>query len=106
MRNAFNRQGTRRLLFCVGATSTQRFGALSLLAPGSDRLPFLVSEDQLMKLFAARVRKFALREDGATMVEYGLMVAVIAVVVMVGASLVGTLMAGMFNDMADIARGP
>ena len=38
-------------------------------------------------------------EDGATMVEYGIMVAVIAVVVMVGAGLLGLAIDQLFDDV-------
>ena len=40
------------------------------------------------------------REDGATMVEYGLMVALIAVVAMVGAGLLGVSVNGVFKSIA------
>jgi pilus assembly protein Flp/PilA len=43
-------------------------------------------------------------ERGATMVEYGLMVALIAVVVAVAAAVLGTNIAALFTDVAgDIA---
>ena len=41
------------------------------------------------------------REAGATMVEYGLMVALIAVVVIVAVAAIGTNLFGLFNDVAD-----
>lgn len=40
-------------------------------------------------------------DRGATMVEYGLMVALIAVVVAVGAAALGGAIDTMFNDIAD-----
>jgi pilus assembly protein Flp/PilA len=39
-------------------------------------------------------------DDGATMVEYGLMVALVAIVAMVGAELLGTSILAVFNDAA------
>jgi pilus assembly protein Flp/PilA len=41
------------------------------------------------------------REAGATMVEYGLMVALIAVVVIVAVAAIGTNLFGLFNEVAD-----
>jgi pilus assembly protein Flp/PilA len=40
------------------------------------------------------------RDDGATMVEYGLIVAVIAIVALVGAKLVGTNLNTLFSETA------
>lgn len=40
------------------------------------------------------------RDEGATMVEYGLLVAVIALVVLAGALILGTTVLGWFNDAA------
>lgn len=48
----------------------------------------------------SRLRAFASAEDGATMVEYGLMVALIAVVCLAGVTLLGTSVAGIFNQIA------
>ena len=45
-------------------------------------------------------RKFVVRQEGATMVEYGLMVALIAVVCLVAVSLVGTNLRTMFTSAA------
>ena len=39
-------------------------------------------------------------EKGATAVEYGLMVALIAVVIIAGVTLLGTTLQGLFNDIA------
>jgi pilus assembly protein Flp/PilA len=39
-------------------------------------------------------------EEGATMVEYGLLVALIAVVVLAAVSLVGTNLSSLFNTVA------
>ncbi len=53
-----------------------------------------------MKLFIARMQKLATREEGATMVEYGLMVALIAVVCIVAVTLLGVNVAAIFNNVA------
>jgi pilus assembly protein Flp/PilA len=54
-----------------------------------------------MSNFFAKVISFITRkEEGATMVEYGLMVALIAVVVMAGVGLLGTALNGMFTELA------
>ena len=44
-----------------------------------------------------KMRNFFKDESGATMVEYGLLVALIALVAAVGASTLGTKLSGMFN---------
>ncbi len=60
---------------------------------------------QMISLVASnmvcKVRKFFGREEGATMVEYGLMVALIAVIVMVVVAVLGTSIAGMFQGVVD-----
>ena len=48
----------------------------------------------------AYVRKLFTREEGATMVEYGLMVALIAVVCLTAVTLLGTNIKGVFNAIA------
>jgi pilus assembly protein Flp/PilA len=47
-----------------------------------------------------RIRNFFKDDSGATMVEYGLMVALIAVVAMVAATTLGTAVNGKFGDAA------
>jgi pilus assembly protein Flp/PilA len=47
----------------------------------------------------ARVRSFVAREEGATMVEYGLMVALIALVCIGAVALVGGQLSSIFNDV-------
>jgi pilus assembly protein Flp/PilA len=51
---------------------------------------------QLIKRIIARLRL----DEGATMVEYGLMVALIAVVAMVGAGVLGVNINTLFNSIA------
>jgi pilus assembly protein Flp/PilA len=48
-----------------------------------------------------RVREFGRREEGATAVEYGLMVALIAIVIIVAVALIGTNLNGVFQTVAD-----
>jgi pilus assembly protein Flp/PilA len=45
-------------------------------------------------------RRLVVREEGATMVEYGLMVALIAVVCVGAVTLIGGNLSGMFTTMA------
>ena len=40
-------------------------------------------------------------EEGATAVEYGLIVGLIAIVIIVGVGFLGTTLNGMFNDVAN-----
>ena len=55
-----------------------------------------------MKLYTrAQARLNSIRnDDGATAVEYGLMVALIAVVIIAGVTLVGTNLLALFNQVA------
>jgi pilus assembly protein Flp/PilA len=55
----------------------------------------------LSQLVKFQVKVAALRSDrGATAVEYGLMVALIAVVIIVAVALIGTNLKAMFNNVA------
>lgn len=58
-----------------------------------------------MKTLITKVRNFAAQEEGATMVEYGLMVALIAVVSLVAVGLLGTNVAGIFQQIATAVGG-
>ena len=53
-----------------------------------------------MSKFIAAAKGFAKGEEAATMVEYGLMVALIAVVCIGAVTLVGTSASGIFNNVA------
>ncbi len=53
-----------------------------------------------MSKYIQAARRLITREEGATMVEYGLMVALIAVVCVVAVTLVGTNLSAMFNSIA------
>jgi pilus assembly protein Flp/PilA len=48
-----------------------------------------------------RIRKLARGESGATMVEYGLMLALIAIVAMGGAALIGTQASTLFSTVGN-----
>lgn len=56
-----------------------------------------------MKLYTrvqARLNSMRSEDDGATAVEYGLMVALIAVVIIGGVTAIGVALNAMFNDVA------
>ena len=48
-----------------------------------------------------RFKKFFRDEEGATAVEYGLMVALIAIVIIVAVGLLGTNLSSKFNQVAE-----
>jgi len=55
----------------------------------------------LSHIVKLQVKAAALRNDhGATAVEYGLMVALIAIVIIVAVSLLGTRLSGLFDTVA------
>ena len=53
-----------------------------------------------MNWFVFATKRFVKGEEGATMVEYGLMLALIAIVAMVGAALIGVNANALFNTVA------
>jgi pilus assembly protein Flp/PilA len=53
-----------------------------------------------MSQFIAAARRFLTREEGATMVEYGLMVALIAVVAVAAVGALGTSVTSVFNGVS------
>ena len=53
-----------------------------------------------MSKFIAAARRLVVREEGATMVEYGLMVALIAIVCVTAVTLGGTNLSTMFTAIA------
>jgi pilus assembly protein Flp/PilA len=53
-----------------------------------------------MTKLASSVQRFLVSEDGPTAVEYALMVALIAVVAIVGATLLGTAVNDKFNQIS------
>jgi pilus assembly protein Flp/PilA len=56
-------------------------------------------EENMTRLLSA-VRRFLVGKEGATMVEYGLMLALIAVVCLVAVTQVGTGSSGMYNSVS------
>jgi pilus assembly protein Flp/PilA len=54
----------------------------------------------MTKYIAKFQARLAAREEGATAVEYGLMVALIAIVIIVAVTLLGTRLSGLFNTVA------
>jgi pilus assembly protein Flp/PilA len=61
--------------------------------------PFTLLGVKFMSQCIAAVRRFLNREDGATMVEYGLMVALIAVVAVAAVGTLGTTVTGIFGTV-------
>jgi pilus assembly protein Flp/PilA len=58
--------------------------------------------DMLSRLVKFQMKIAALRSDrGATAVEYGLMVALIAIVIIVAVTLLGTNLSGLFQTVAN-----
>jgi pilus assembly protein Flp/PilA len=53
-----------------------------------------------MSKIVAKFQARILREEGATAVEYGLMVALIAIVILVAVALLGTNLSTIFNKVA------
>jgi pilus assembly protein Flp/PilA len=53
-----------------------------------------------MSRFLAAAKSFAKGQEGATMVEYGLMLALIAIVAMAGAAAIGTSASKLFTTTA------
>ena len=54
-----------------------------------------------MKSFMQGVKRFATEEDGVTMIEYGLLAALIAVVSITAITLVGTTLETMWGTISD-----
>jgi len=58
-----------------------------------------------MKSLKKRVQEFVKAEDGATMVEYGLLVALISVVAIVAIATLGTYINGAFQAVSSRVGG-
>jgi pilus assembly protein Flp/PilA len=54
-----------------------------------------------MEKFMQGVNRFIRDEEGVTAIEYGLLAALIAVAIIVGAGLVGTQLNTLFTDIAE-----
>ena len=59
-----------------------------------------------MKKLVRKLLFLRKRDEGASAVEYGLLVALIAVVVAAGAAAIGTALLGTFNSTADCVATP
>lgn len=59
-----------------------------------------------MKKFLNATRRFLRDEEGVTAIEYGLIAALIAVVIIVGAGLVGTNLNTLFTDISGCLQSP
>ena len=59
-----------------------------------------------MKNFKMAVKRFWSDEEGVTAIEYGLLAALIAVVIIAGAALVGTNLNTLFNDIGGCLASP
>jgi pilus assembly protein Flp/PilA len=59
-----------------------------------------------MEKLLIATRRFLRDEEGVTAIEYGLIAALIAVVIIVGAGLVGTNLNTLFTDISDCLASP
>ena len=59
-----------------------------------------------MKNFKMAVKRFWADEEGVTAIEYGLLAALIAVVIIAGAALVGTNLNILFSDIGGCLANP
>ena len=59
-----------------------------------------------MAQFVNAVKRFVKEEDAPTMVEYGLLVALIALVVAIAASVLGLGISGLFVDASNSLTAP
>jgi len=58
-----------------------------------------------MAKLSAAIKKFLGRKEGASLVEYGLLVSLIAVVCMAGVKLVGQQVSAVFTNVANALGG-
>ena len=56
--------------------------------------------------FAQTIRSFICDEDGAAAIEYGLIAALIAIAIIVGATLLGTSLDGLFTRLGNCMATP
>jgi pilus assembly protein Flp/PilA len=67
--------------------------------------PFHLSKEEKMNRFTTMVRHFVKNDEAATMVEYALMLSLIAVVCIVAVTLIGTNANNIFNTIAGALPG-
>ena len=63
-------------------------------------------KEMIMKKFAYEFQRFLRDEDGVTAIEYGLIAALIAIAIIVGAALVGTNLNTLFNRIGACLSNP
>jgi pilus assembly protein Flp/PilA len=71
------------------------YGALTHAHPRAAR-----TEGSRMYQLVHRLAAHSRKDDGATAVEYGLIVSLIAIVIIAGVTAVGTNLLGLFNNVA------
>ena len=54
-----------------------------------------------MNYFIQKAKEFARNEEGVTAIEYGLLAALVAVVIITAVTSIGTSLEGTFNSVAD-----
>jgi len=59
-----------------------------------------------MKKLVMSARNFMREDDGVTAIEYGLLAALIAVAIVVGANALGLALNGLFNNLATCIGAP
>jgi pilus assembly protein Flp/PilA len=90
------RQTSGEISACVVAERSALLGSFLALFTG---------ERFMTKLFLVARSFLRRKEEGATMVEYGLMLALIATVCITAVALIGTNASGMFNTIAGKIAG-
>ncbi len=60
-----------------------------------------MKEENMLRLWTAFQSRIIREEEGATMVEYALMVALIAIIAIVAVTLVGNAVSQTFSDVAN-----
>jgi pilus assembly protein Flp/PilA len=69
--------------------------------PSQQELIMTAQIRSILQCFSAQAREFSRADDGATMVEYGLMVALIAIVCITAITTVGTNLNSVFVDIGN-----
>ena len=92
--------GTNPALQKIQMRCEQHLGDRRDVSPIVVSLPWSDRSQDFMSKFISGVRRFVREEEAPTMVEYGLLVVVIALVVVVGARALGLAITGWFNTAA------
>jgi pilus assembly protein Flp/PilA len=82
--------------------------AMFFSEPVQDQLPSpqLAQESQMLSLYTKAAVRLRREEKGATAVEYGIMVALIAVVIIVAVTLLGSTLTDLFTNTAGKIKVP